>query len=67
MPSHILVIYGTAQLFETLFRVPVLVGRQIAVHPLPMITAVLLGGRPFGFVGALLALPGTTVLVTTAR
>ncbi len=63
----ILAIYGTAQLIETLFLVPVLVGRQIAVHPLVMITAVLLGGRLFGFTGALLALPGTTVAVTAAR
>lgn len=63
----VVAIYGAAQLLETLFLVPVLVGSQIKVHPLLMLTAVLLGGRLFGFVGALLALPGTTVIVTAAR
>ena len=63
----VLSLYGTAQVIETLVLVPLLVGKQIAVHPLLMILAVIMGGRLFGLVGALLALPGTTVLVVTAR
>lgn len=63
----VLALYGTAQVLETLVLVPALVGTQIAVHPLLMILAVIMGGRLFGLVGALLALPGTTVLVVTAR
>lgn len=63
----VVAVFGVAQLLETLFLVPVLVGTQIRVHPLLMITAVLLGGRLFGFSGALLALPATTVIVTAAR
>lgn len=60
-------LYAVAQLLETLFLVPVLVGQQIEVHPLAMIVAVLLGGQLFGLVGALLALPGTAVLTAGLR
>ncbi|MFP4127212.1 MAG: AI-2E family transporter [Alphaproteobacteria bacterium] len=66
-PFGVLALYGSAQMLETLLLVPLLIGRQIAVHPLLMIVAAILGGRLFGFVGALLALPGTTVLVVTGR
>ncbi len=63
----VLALYGTAQVIETLVLVPLLVGTQIAVHPLLMIIAVIMGGRLFGLVGALLALPGTTVIVVSVR
>jgi predicted PurR-regulated permease PerM len=63
----VLLVYGSAQLLESLVLVPVLVGREIEVHPVVVIFAVMLGGRLFGLVGALLALPGTTVVVTTLR
>ena len=63
----VLGLYAAAQMLETLVLVPFLVGRQIAVHPLLMILAVIMGGRMFGLAGALLALPGTTVLVVVAR
>jgi predicted PurR-regulated permease PerM len=63
----VLLVYGSAQLLESLVLVPLLVGREIEVHPVVVIFAVMLGGRLFGLVGALLALPGTTVVVTTLR
>jgi predicted PurR-regulated permease PerM len=63
----VLGLYGAAQVVETLFLVPLLVGQRIALHPLLMIVAVILGGRLFGLPGALLALPGTTVLVVVGR
>jgi len=63
----VLALYAAAQVLETLALVPLLVGKQIAVHPLLMIIAVIMGGRLFGLVGALLALPGTTVLVVVGR
>ena len=40
---------------------------RISPTPLLMIVAVILGGRLFGLPGALLALPGTTVLVVLGR
>lgn len=63
----VLGLYAAAQMLETLLLVPWLIGRQIAVHPLLMILAVIMGGRMFGLPGALLALPGTTVVVVVAR
>jgi predicted PurR-regulated permease PerM len=63
----VLALYGAAQVLETLFLVPLLIGHRIALHPLLMIVAVILGGRLFGLPGALLALPGTTVLVVVGR
>jgi predicted PurR-regulated permease PerM len=63
----VLGLYGAAQLIETVFLVPLLIGRRIALHPLLMIVAVIVGGRLFGLVGALLALPVTTVLVVVGE
>ncbi|MFW5680219.1 MAG: AI-2E family transporter [Pseudomonadota bacterium] len=63
----VLLVYGSAQMLETLVLVPVLVGREIEIHPVLIIFAVMLGGRLFGLIGALLALPGTAVVVTTLR
>ncbi len=59
-------LYAAAQLIETVVLVPTLVGTQIRAHPLVVIGAVLIGGRLFGLIGALLALPATSALSATA-
>ncbi len=63
----VVLVFGAANVLDTLFLVPFFIGSRIAMHPLLMIVAVLLGGQLFGLVGALLALPGTTVVVTAGR
>jgi len=50
-------IYGIAQLLETVFLAPRLVGDQLKIHPLWIMVGLLVGGSLFGFLGALLALP----------
>ena len=57
----VLALYGSAQAIETLVLVPLLVGKQIAVHPSLMILAVIMGGRLFGRVGALSGQPRRAV------
>lgn len=63
----VVALYGFANVLDTFFWIPRYIGGAIAVHPLLMIVAVLLGGQWFGLLGVLLALPGITVVVTAAR
>ncbi len=63
----VVAVFAAANVLDTLFLVPFFIGSRIRMHPLLMIVAVLLGGQLFGLIGALLALPGTTVVVTASR
>ncbi|MES2888519.1 MAG: AI-2E family transporter [Pseudomonadota bacterium] len=57
------VVYGLGQLIESFFLTPRLVGERIGMHPLMVIFALLAFGHLFGFVGVLVALPLSAVLV----
>ncbi len=57
----ILITYGIVEILEGTILAPRLVGGQIRLHPLLVIAALLIGGYMFGFMGALLALPGAAV------
>ena len=57
------VVYGFGQLVESLFLTPRLVGERIGMNPLMVIFALLAFGHLFGFVGVLIALPVSAVLV----
>lgn len=61
------VIYGAGQLFEGFFLTPRLVGERIGLNPLAVIFALLAFGQLFGFVGVLLALPASAVLMVAFR
>lgn len=61
------VVYGAGQLFEGFFLTPRLVGERIGLHPLAVIFALLAFGQLFGFVGVLVALPASAVLLVAAR
>ena len=61
------VVYGTGQLVESLFLTPRLVGARIGLHPLAVIFALLAFGQVFGFVGVLVALPASAVLLVAIR
>ena len=61
------IIYGCGQLFEGFFLTPRLVGERIGLNPLAVIFALLAFGQLFGFVGVLLALPASAVLMVAFR
>jgi predicted PurR-regulated permease PerM len=61
------VVYGLGQVIESFFLTPRLVGERIGMHPLMVIFALLAFGHLFGFVGVLVALPVSAVLVVAAR
>jgi predicted PurR-regulated permease PerM len=60
-------VYGFGQLFESFFLTPRLVGERIGLHPLAAIFALLAFGQLFGFLGVLIALPSSAVLVVAIR
>jgi predicted PurR-regulated permease PerM len=61
------VIYGLGQVIEGFFLTPRLVGERIGLNPLAVIFALLAFGQLFGFVGVLLALPASAVLMVAFR
>jgi len=60
-------VYGLGQLVESFFLTPRLVGERIGLHPLAVIFALLAFGQLFGFVGVLVALPASAVLLVGVR
>jgi len=61
------VIYGIGQLAESLVLTPRLVGERIGLNPLAVIFALLAFGHLFGFVGVLIALPVSALLLVALR
>ncbi len=61
------VVYGFGQLLESFYLTPRLVGERIGLSPLTVIFALLAFGQLFGFVGVLIALPLSAVLLVAAR
>jgi predicted PurR-regulated permease PerM len=59
----VVVVYGIGQLGEGLFLTPRLVGERIGMNPLMVIFALLAFGHLFGFVGVLIALPLSALVV----
>ncbi|OOG58874.1 AI-2E family transporter [Polaromonas sp. C04] len=65
--AMVAVVYGLGQLVESFFLTPRLVGERIGLHPLAVIFALLAFGQLFGFVGVLVALPASAVLLVGVR
>ena len=61
------VVYGVGQVLESFFLTPKLVGERIGMSPLTVIFALLAFGHLFGFVGVLIALPVSALLVVALR
>ncbi|MBC7380616.1 MAG: AI-2E family transporter [Burkholderiaceae bacterium] len=61
------VVFGVGQVIESMFLTPRLVGERIGLHPLAVIFALLAFGQLFGFVGVLVALPASAVLLVGIR
>jgi predicted PurR-regulated permease PerM len=61
------VVYGLGQVLESFVLTPRLVGERIGLHPLAVIFALLAFGHLLGFVGVLIALPLSAVLLVGIR
>jgi predicted PurR-regulated permease PerM len=61
------VVFGIGQVGESLFLTPRLVGERIGMNPLMVIFALLAFAHLFGFVGVLIALPLSALLVVAVR
>ena len=61
------VVFGLGQVIESFVLTPWLVGERIGMSPLTVIFALLAFGHLFGFVGVLIALPVSAVLVVAVR
>lgn len=61
------VVYGLGQLVESFFLTPRLVGERVGLHPLAVIFALMAFGHLLGFVGVLIALPLSAVLLVAIR
>lgn len=61
------VIYGGGQILESFILTPRLVGERIGMNPLAVIFALLAFGQLFGFIGVLLALPISAVLMVAFK
>ena len=65
--AMVAVVFGAGQIVESFFLTPRLVGERIGLHPLAVIFALLAFGQLFGFVGVLIALPVSAVLLVAVR
>ena len=61
--TAVAIVYGLGQFIESFYLTPRLVGERIGLHPLAVIFALLALGQLFGFVGVLLALPASAILL----
>jgi predicted PurR-regulated permease PerM len=64
---QVLLVFGVGQLLESFVFTPYLLGNRIGLHPLGVIFAIMVGGRLFGLVGVLLALPAAAVIGVALR
>jgi predicted PurR-regulated permease PerM len=60
-------VFGAGQLIESFWLTPKWVGERIGLHPLAVIFALLALGQLFGFVGVLVALPASAVILVALR
>jgi len=65
--AMVAVVYGFGQVLESFFLTPRLVGERIGLHPLAVIFALMSFGQVLGFVGVLIALPASAVLLVAIR
>jgi predicted PurR-regulated permease PerM len=65
--TMVAVVFGLGQVLESFFLTPRLVGERIGLHPLAVIFALMAFGQIFGFVGILVALPVSAVLLVAIR
>lgn len=60
-------VYAVGQLLESLYLTPRLLGDRIGLHPIAVIFALMAFAHVWGFVGVLIALPASAVLLVAIR
>ena len=65
--AAVAVVYAVGQVLESFVLTPRLVGERIGLSPLAVILALLMFGEVFGFVGVLVCLPVTALMVVALR
>lgn len=60
-------VYAVGQVAESMYVTPRLLGERIGLHPIAVIFALMAFGQLFGFVGVLIALPASAVLLVAIR
>ncbi len=60
-------VYVVGQVVESMYLTPRLLGERIGLHPIAVIFALLAFGHLLGFVGVLIALPASAVLLVAMR
>jgi len=69
-PMHlglVVAVFMVGQTLESFILTPWLVGDSIGLHPVAVIFSIMAGGQLFGFLGVLLALPVTAVVMVLLR
>lgn len=66
-PLYVILLFAAIQSIQGLVVAPLVMGRQVGLHPLLVIVAIYVGGDLFGFIGVLLAVPMAAVLVVLIR
>jgi predicted PurR-regulated permease PerM len=65
--AEVAAVYAVGQVLESFVLTPRLVGERIGLSPLAVIVALLVFGEVFGFVGVLVCLPVSALLVVGMR
>lgn len=63
----VLLVFALGHILENFLLAPLLIGGRIGVHPLAVIFFILAGGKLFGILGVILALPAAAVLMVILR
>jgi predicted PurR-regulated permease PerM len=61
------IVYGLGQVIESFYLTPNLVGERVGLHPLAVLFALMAFGQLFGFVGVLVAVPASAILLVALR
>lgn len=65
--AAVAVAFASIQLFENVFISPFIVAKSVALHPLTIIIAIMIGGQVLGIFGMLLAVPTASIIKVTVR
>ncbi len=60
-------VYSIGQIVESFFLTPKLVGERVGLHPLAVLFALMAFGQLFGFVGVLIAVTASAILLVALR
>jgi predicted PurR-regulated permease PerM len=61
------IVYGLGQVIESFYLTPRVVGERVGLHPLAVLFALMAFGQLFGFVGVLVAVPASAILLVALR